>query len=186
MLKFQAPISRSLVCRRLLSGDLITEFWLQFAKGVEKGVKDFAQNVETLVDRVVSGDLALKLTQDADKLVSGFICHFEVWCTCYRQKLNVGWAESEALDSLNACGMGGWYYLGYTNLQHINTVRPSGKYVIYFPSCVLLHGGKYPGLIMYKQASHRVLQRTLYRVMSTPSILHTFLNVCRKFVRTRK
>lgn len=47
-------------------------------QGMEKGVKEFAQNVEQLVDRVVSGDLALKLTQDADKMVSGFIRHFEV------------------------------------------------------------------------------------------------------------
>lgn len=46
-------------------------------EGMEQGVKDFAQNVETLMDRVVSGDLALKLTQDADKLVCGFIRHFE-------------------------------------------------------------------------------------------------------------
>lgn len=45
---------------------------------MEKGVKEFAQGVEQLVDRVVSGDLALKLTQDADKMVSGFIRHFEV------------------------------------------------------------------------------------------------------------
>ncbi len=41
-------------------------------------MKEFAQNVEQLVDRVVSGDLALKVTQDADRLVSGFIRHFEV------------------------------------------------------------------------------------------------------------
>ena len=45
---------------------------------MEKGVKDFAQNVEQLVDRVVSGDLALELTQHADKMVSGFIRGFEV------------------------------------------------------------------------------------------------------------
>jgi choline-phosphate cytidylyltransferase len=46
-------------------------------RGMEKGVKDFAQNVEQLVDRVVSGDLALELTQHADKMVSGFIRGFE-------------------------------------------------------------------------------------------------------------
>jgi hypothetical protein len=52
---------------------------------MEKGVKDFAQNVEQLVDRVVSGDLALELTQHADKMVSGFIRGFEVRshaCNC--------------------------------------------------------------------------------------------------------
>lgn len=46
-------------------------------RGMEKGVKDFAQNVEQLMDRVISGDLALELTQQADKMVSGFIRHFE-------------------------------------------------------------------------------------------------------------
>ena len=54
-------------------------------QGMEKGVKDFAQNVEQLVDRVVSGDLALELTQHADKMVSGFIRGFEVRshaCNC--------------------------------------------------------------------------------------------------------
>lgn len=51
-------------------------------QGMEKGVKDFAQNVEQLVDRVVSGDLALELTQHADKMVSGFIRGFEARPPC--------------------------------------------------------------------------------------------------------
>ena len=34
--------------------------------------------MEQMVDRVVSGDFALELTQNADKLVSGFIRDFEV------------------------------------------------------------------------------------------------------------
>ena len=44
---------------------------------MEAGVKEFAVQLETLVDRVVSGELAVELTQNADKLVSGFIRHFE-------------------------------------------------------------------------------------------------------------
>jgi hypothetical protein len=47
------------------------------AQDVEKGVKEFAQNVEQLVERVVSGEMALELTQNMDKYVSGFIRHFE-------------------------------------------------------------------------------------------------------------
>ena len=44
---------------------------------MENGVKEFAVQLETLVDRVVSGEIAVELTQNADKLVSGFIRHFE-------------------------------------------------------------------------------------------------------------
>ena len=44
---------------------------------MENGVKEFAVQLETLVDRVVSGEFAVELTQNADKLVSGFIRHFE-------------------------------------------------------------------------------------------------------------
>ena len=47
---------------------------------MEKGVKDFASQLETLVDRVISGQLAVEVTQNADKLVSGFIRHFEDGC----------------------------------------------------------------------------------------------------------
>ena len=38
---------------------------------MEKGVKEFASQLETLVDRVISGQLAVEVTQNADKLVSG-------------------------------------------------------------------------------------------------------------------
>ncbi len=47
---------------------------------MEKGVKEFASQLETLVDRVISGQLAVEVTQNADKLVSGFIRHFEDGC----------------------------------------------------------------------------------------------------------
>lgn len=47
------------------------------SQDMENGVKEFAVQLETLVDRVVSGELAVELTQNADKLVSGFIQHFE-------------------------------------------------------------------------------------------------------------
>lgn len=47
------------------------------SQDMENGVKEFAVQLETLVDRVVSGELAVELTQNADKLVSGFIRHFE-------------------------------------------------------------------------------------------------------------
>ncbi|KDD74729.1 hypothetical protein H632_c1109p1 [Helicosporidium sp. ATCC 50920] len=44
---------------------------------VERNVKDFAQNVEALVDKVASGELGLELVENMDKLVSGFIGNFE-------------------------------------------------------------------------------------------------------------
>ncbi|GAB4815927.1 hypothetical protein N2152v2_002973 [Parachlorella kessleri] len=44
---------------------------------VEKNVKDFAQNVENLVDKVVSGELGLELVENMDKLVCGFLRNFE-------------------------------------------------------------------------------------------------------------
>ena len=34
-------------------------------------MKEFASQLETLVDRVISGQLAVEVTQNADKLVSG-------------------------------------------------------------------------------------------------------------------
>eukprot|EP00887_Chlorella_sp_A99_P002972 scaffold24.g2972.t1 len=44
---------------------------------LEKGVKEFASNVEGLVDKVISGELGLELVENMDKLVSGFISNFE-------------------------------------------------------------------------------------------------------------
>jgi len=63
-------LTHSVVCQRL-------RLWLQ---DMEKGVKEFASQLETLVDRVISGQLAVEVTQNADKLVSGFIRHFEDGC----------------------------------------------------------------------------------------------------------
>ncbi|EFN53676.1 hypothetical protein CHLNCDRAFT_136458 [Chlorella variabilis] len=44
---------------------------------VEDRVKDFASNVESLVDKVVSGEAGLELVENMDKYVSGFISGFE-------------------------------------------------------------------------------------------------------------
>ena len=44
---------------------------------MEAGLKDFAAGVETLVDRVVSGDLGGEVASHMDKFMCGFIRHFE-------------------------------------------------------------------------------------------------------------
>lgn len=44
---------------------------------VESTVKDWASNVESLVDKVVSGEAGLELVENMDKYVSGFIRGFE-------------------------------------------------------------------------------------------------------------
>ncbi|KAL6771668.1 hypothetical protein ACKKBG_A27335 [Auxenochlorella protothecoides x Auxenochlorella symbiontica] len=44
---------------------------------VERNVKDFATSVESLVDKVASGDLGVELIENMDRLVSGFIGNFE-------------------------------------------------------------------------------------------------------------
>ncbi len=44
---------------------------------MEDKVKDFASNVESLVDKVASGDLGVELIENMDRLVSGFIGNFE-------------------------------------------------------------------------------------------------------------
>ncbi|KAL4857005.1 Choline-phosphate cytidylyltransferase 2 [Chlorella vulgaris] len=44
---------------------------------MEDKVKDFASNVESLVDKVVSGEAGLELVENMDKYVSGFISGFE-------------------------------------------------------------------------------------------------------------
>lgn len=44
---------------------------------VERNLKEFATSVESLVDKVASGDLGLELVENMDKLVTGFIGNFE-------------------------------------------------------------------------------------------------------------
>jgi len=46
-------------------------------KDVEKGVKELAQGVESLVDKVVSGQLGFEMVDNMDKLITGFIGGFE-------------------------------------------------------------------------------------------------------------
>jgi choline-phosphate cytidylyltransferase len=46
-------------------------------RGAEAGLTDFAQGVEALMDRVISGQLADAAGRRADKLLSGFMASFE-------------------------------------------------------------------------------------------------------------
>lgn len=50
---------------------------MRWGQDVEAGVKDFAAGVETLVDRVVSGELGGEVAAHMDKFVCGFIRHCE-------------------------------------------------------------------------------------------------------------
>lgn len=68
-------LSQRVKDRRLKVGDAIKK--RIYTREMEQGVKGLAQNVEGLVDRVVSGELGLALMDNADRLVTGFIGGFE-------------------------------------------------------------------------------------------------------------